>query len=319
MIFSCERDVEPHASQGGIEDRVIGRAFECVAQRDDRQVRAPGPRLGKRHGDLSLDMIAIEARNGLELRQLVGAAAGARMELGQFLSRGDEVGRERHRLFKRLLRLGHSALVAECQAEHVIRVRHPLVESNRLPRGHERGIEVAVAIPRERQLVGHARRSLVQLQAGFIHFSSDAEPLALVHHVAELIERTRGRRIESGSRPEIADGLVDFASSLIRFAAAQVRQHRIGTQRHRAAIGLERHVGLIVAERRIAPSQERAVIALAGGSVVGDGGAHRGHNDQERHQQRALHRAAMVTGLSGRAPGQVPFGTFRVFRGLNWL
>ena len=118
----------------------------------------------------------------------------------------------------------------------------------------------------------------------------------MVHDVAELVERPRRGWIERGRGAKVARRLLDLAAPLIRFGSAQMRQHRIGTQRHGAAVRFNGQVGLVAAQRGVAACQRRAVIALPGRRVIGHGRRDSGEDDQNCHEQGTLHGDHIVTG-----------------------
>ena len=92
--------LQPHLAERVINPRVFGRAFERGAERDNGRLRMARPRFGERDHHLALDTVAIESGEHLELIQDVGPACPATVEVRQFLARGDEPGRHRHRLLE---------------------------------------------------------------------------------------------------------------------------------------------------------------------------------------------------------------------------
>ena len=74
----------------------------------------------------------------------------------------------------------------------------------------------------------------------------------------------------AAARAEVARGLVELArAALVGLAAPQVGQHRVGTERDGAAVGLDGAEGLVVAQGGVAARQQGAVVALPGGGLVG--------------------------------------------------
>ena len=76
--------------------------------------------------------------------------------------------------------------------------------------------------------------------------------LQLVEGVAKLFASTGGGEVEGGGVAEVADGGFEVAAALIRFAAAQPRQHGVGPKRDGAAVGLDggKRSGRSAARRR---------------------------------------------------------------------
>ncbi len=66
-------------------------------------------------------------------------------------------------------------------------------------------------------------------------------------------------------------------------------EHRVGPQRDGAAVGLDRAKRLLIAQRGVAPGDERPVIALPRGLEVGHGPGHRDGGQNGHHNQGALH------------------------------
>ncbi len=90
------------------------------------------PRVGEPDGHLPLDVIAVETGEHLQLFEFVGATARAAVEIGELFARRDQAGLEGDRLFLRPRRVGDALLLAQAQAEQVVRVGHAVVQANRL-------------------------------------------------------------------------------------------------------------------------------------------------------------------------------------------
>ena len=75
--------------------------------------------------------------------------------------------------------------------------------------------------------------------------------------------------------------------ALVGLAAPEVGEHRVGPQGDGAAVGLDRAERLVVAQRGVAAGQQRAVVALPGGGLVGDGAADGGQASSATSDQSA--------------------------------
>ena len=217
--------------------------------------------------DLPLDVIAIEPGEHLQLLELVAAAAERAVEVRELFARGDEARRQRgDRLLEGALRLGRPALVAKTECPQVVGIGHLVVESRRRgASGDQRGVEIAVAIARQRQLVADARRGRSSSRSALlVDLGGAREALQLVADVAQFLERARGHRVEDRGRPEVAGRGFEVAAPLIGLAAPQVGEHRVGPQRDGAAVGLDGGKRLLVAQGRVAAARAGAVVAVAG-------------------------------------------------------
>ena len=207
--------------------------------------------------------------------------------------------------FEGLLRFGRPRAVAKAQPQQVVRLGGAVVQAHGPGRRGDRGVELAGAIARQRQLVADARRAVVQRERAFVRLGRAPVPLHLIQHVAEPFERARGRRIERRRFAKIVRGGVEIAAPLVGFAAPEPREHRIGAQRHGAAVGFDRAERLVVGERRIAAGEQLLVFPVAGDRLVDDDGADRGDRQDDHEQEGTAH------------PAGYRIGTFRPLRCLN--
>src|SRR3989442_4440182 len=238
---------------------------------------------------LPLDVLAIEASKYLQLLELVSTPAKAAVQIRELVAGGNEAWRQEHRSFKRLFRVGVLPFLAQAQPQQVVRVGGAVVEPDGLRQRRDRAVDVSVAVAGKRQLEAHPPRVIVELQAAFVGLARASKTLQLVHHVAQLVEWTRGRRVERGGHPEIAGGGVEIATPLIGFAAPQMRQHRVGAQPDGAAEGLNRPKRLLVTERRVAAREERAVVPIPRSRLVGDRPGDAGDREHDHYHNRTFH------------------------------
>ena len=98
----------------------------------------------------------------------------------------------------------------------------------------------------------------------------------------------------AAARPEVARRRFEVAAALIGLAAAQVGEHRVGTQGDGAAVGLDGAEGLVVAQGGVAAGEQRAVVALAGGRLVGERAADGGQREHGHREDRALHERSIL-------------------------
>ena len=187
----------------------------------------------------------------------------------ELLAGGDEGRRDRRRLLEGRGGIDRLLLVPEAHPDQVVRVGQVLVETDRLARRRERLIDLARLVPREGELERHARRQAVDGQTTFVGFCRSQIPAALIEDVAERLERAGGRRVEVGSAAEIAGRGFELVAALIRLAAPQVREHRIRAQGDGAAVRLDRAEGLVVRQGAARLGEQRPVVALPGGRLVG--------------------------------------------------
>ena len=61
------RPIEPHLAERAVDERLAGRALERAAKRQHRHLLVAGARLRQAERDLTLDVVAIEARDHLQL------------------------------------------------------------------------------------------------------------------------------------------------------------------------------------------------------------------------------------------------------------
>lgn len=227
--------------------------------------------------DLPCNAIAVERGEHLQLLELIAAAVGGTVEVGELFAGRDHPRRERDGAFDRAQRLGVAPLLAQAQADEVVRVGHAIVETDGFVQRRQRRVDGAAAITGHRHLVVDARRPVVEADRAIVGVRGAIVALELVEHVAERLERPGGGRVERRGLPEVAGGRVEvaaLAASLVRLPATQVSEHRVGTQGDRAAVGFNRAERLVVVQRRVAVGQQGAVIALPGGGLVGEGRAH---------------------------------------------
>ena len=268
---------------------MIRRSLERVAKGEHGQIGVSSARMRQADRHLPLDVLAIETRKYLQLLELVRTPAEAAVQIRELVAGGNEARGQGNRFFQRLFRVGVPPLLAQAQPEQVVRVGGAVVEPDGLRQRRQRAVDVSVAVAGERQLEAHERRAIVELQAAFVGLARASKSLQLVHHVAQLVEWTRGRRVERGGHAEIAGGGLEIATALIGFAAPQMRQHRIGAQRDRAAEGFNRTKRLLVAERRVAAREERAIVPIPRGRLVGDRPGDAGDREHDHHRNRTFH------------------------------
>ncbi len=249
----------------------------------------PRARVGEPDRHLPLDVIAVERREHLQLLELFRPAADGAVQVGELLARGNEPRRERDRMLERFLRRPELTLFAQAEAEQVLRLRQAIVETHRLPDRRQRGVEIAVAIARERELVGDIRRAVVHPQAVGVGVGRVSEALPLVEDIAQLVERADGARVDRRRRPEIEPGALELAAALVGFAAPQVGEHRVGPERDGPAVGFERAKRLLVAQRGVAAGEEHPVVAIARRRLVGERGAHGGRDQHGDNDQPPFH------------------------------
>ncbi|OLB62905.1 MAG: hypothetical protein AUI11_03710 [Acidobacteria bacterium 13_2_20CM_2_66_4] len=73
-----------------------------------------------------------------------------------------------------------------------------------------------------------------------------------------------------------------------------MREHRVGSQRHGAAVGFDGRERLIVAQRGVAACEERPVVALPRRRLVGDGGGDRGECQDDDDDDRAFQNGCIL-------------------------
>ena len=240
--------------------------------------------------------------------ELLCSAVGRAIEVGEFLPRLDEAGRQRHGLFKGMERIGYPTLFAQAHAEQAVGVGHVVVETHDLVERRQRLVDTALAKPREGQLVADAGRPVVQAEAALVGLGGGGVALQLVQHVSEFLERTCRRRVEVAGCPEVAGGRVQVAAAtaaLVCLAAAQRSQHGIGTKLDGPAVRLDRGEGLVVLERGISPGEGHAVVPLPGGGLVGRGSSRSGEQQHgedgkgARHEDRCWNRLQELSRADG--------------------
>ncbi len=128
----------------------------------------------------------------MQLFQFVGGASQGAIELGELLSSRNHRRRPRDRGFKRFDRLGKPPLVAQAETEQVVGVRQSIAEAEGLRERRERGIDVAIAVTREREPVRHVLGPVVEVEAALVHVGGALETLPAVEDIAEGFERPRG-------------------------------------------------------------------------------------------------------------------------------
>ena len=225
--------LQPDLTERAVDQRVVRVAFQGGAERQDREVPVAGARMGQADGHVALDVVAIEARQDLQLLQLVAVAAGAGVDVGELLACRDHPRRDCDGLLEGAGGFRRAAFVAKAQAEQVVDVRDLVVEAHGLCDGGQCTVHVAVAVAGQSQLMEHACRALVELQTPLVGFRGAIVPLKLVLDVAQLFERTGGGRVERRGRSKVARGGVKvftIAEAAIRLAAAEIREHGVGPQ-----------------------------------------------------------------------------------------
>ncbi len=296
--------LEPDAPERLVHEGLVWRALQGGPERDHSRLSVPGPGLGQPYSDLTLDVIAVESRDDLQLVEFVGAAVLRGGQVCQLLACGNETRRNGDGLFECVLRLDHPRSVAKTQTQQVIRLGRAVVQAHGPGRRGDRRIEFACAITRQRQFVADARRAVVERERAFVGLGRTLVSLHLVEHVAEPFERARSGRIEGRRFAKVVRSRVEIAAPLVRFAAAEPREHRIGAQSYGAGVRLDRAEGLVVGERGIPAGQELLVRPVAGDRLVHDDAGRRDRQDDDK-EKRTTH------------PARYGIGTFRLRRCLN--
>ena len=85
-----------------VDLRLVRAALERAAQRQHGEIPVAGARLGQADGDLSRDVIAIEAGDHLQLIELLGVAVERAVEIRELLARRHQAGRQRDGRLERL-------------------------------------------------------------------------------------------------------------------------------------------------------------------------------------------------------------------------
>ena len=225
----------------------------------------PRARVRQADGDLPLDVIAVEAGEHLQLLELVGAPIDGAVQVRELFARRNEPGRARRRVRRRAAPppsgpsragTGRGGSARRPSSSSSLTASFSAVSA---------GIDGAVAITGERELVGDARRSIVEPHAAGVGVGGAVVALQLVEHVAERFERPGRGRVERGGAAEVARGRVEVAAvaaPLVGLAAPQVGEHRVGPEGDGAAVGLDGAEGLVVAQGGVAARQQGAVVAL---------------------------------------------------------
>jgi hypothetical protein len=174
-------------------------------------------------------------------------------------------------------------------------VGETFIEAKRVGEGRDRAGGVAVAITRERQLVAHARRAVVEPDGALVG-RDRAGMLQLEEDVAKRFERLDGRRVEAGGGAEVARRgleIAAIAASMVGLAAAEIGEHRGRPQGDRTAVGLDRVEGLIVPQGVVAAGQKHAVITL-GHRLIGGRPGDEGQRQHGQGEDGALHDAPIL-------------------------
>ena len=181
----------------------------------------------------------------LQLFELVGASIERSVDVGQFFARGNERRRQRHGPLEGLQRLGALSLLAQAEAEQVVRVGQPSSSRTAWSRAIARRRD-PVAVAGEGQLVGDPRRAIVETQCAHRRRRSRGRTAEAGTSTSPSSSSGRGDdRIEGRGRAEVARRRVEVAAPPVGFAAPQVGEHRVGTKRDGAAIGLDRAERLV--------------------------------------------------------------------------
>ncbi len=219
--------------------------------------------------DLTLDTIAVERGQHLQLGDLVRAAIERAVGVGELLARQHGDRRERNRPFECVERLTEVVLVPQAHPAQVVRVRELVVQLDRLVERRQRAIEIAKAIAGESELVGNLGRPVVEVQARLVLLGGGFEPLAPVLDVSEILERARGGGVDGGSLDEVVGGGVEVGPLQIGFPAPEVREHRVRSKGDGGGISLQGIERLAVTQGRIPAAELQPVVAFAGGRLVG--------------------------------------------------
>jgi hypothetical protein len=153
-------------------------------------------------------------------------------------------------------------------------------------------------------LMSPSRGAVVEAHVPLVGLGGAGVALALVQDVAQLFERTGGGRVEGGGLPEIARGEVEVApigAPLVGFGPPQIGEHGVGPQGNRAAVGFDGRIRLILAESLVAPRQQRPILALMGGRLVGHGRAAADQRQKCQDEDRPFHGGSILPACSERA------------------
>ena len=162
----------------------------------------------------------------------------------------------------------------------------------------QRGVDIAAAIAGERQLVADARGAVVEPQIA--RRSRRRGRTAAAGSGRRPAPRADASRSGRGPRPvgNRARQPRVRPRALIGLAAPQVGEHRVRPQRDGAAVGLDRAERLVVAQGGVAPGQQGAVVALAGGRLIGQPTAANGQTTRTARPERAPHGWVILPGLA---------------------
>src|SRR5947208_7155281 len=114
-----QRLVDTHMAKLAVDKRLTRCALQRDAQREHRHFLVAGARLRQAERHLTLDVLAIEAGDHLQLLDFFVMTPRRSVEVRKLLARGDVSGRERDGLFKRQDGIADPMLVAETEAKEI--------------------------------------------------------------------------------------------------------------------------------------------------------------------------------------------------------
>ncbi len=255
-IVACLRDFQPHTSQRDVGVWVIGIALRGAPERQHGVLGMPGARVGEAQRDLAR-RAGIEGAQRVELGQpAVGPAQGA-IKIRQFLVRVQQRGLQLDRPLEgrpgRVEVLG----VALAQPKEVVRLRRVIVDRQGALERVDGLDGMPVVVLRERELVQHAGRTVIQPDEVLKPVGGGAVAVRRIREVrvAQLLERAGRGRVDVRRPPEVPDRRHELPPAAVGLPALQIPDHRVVFEGNGTAEGLD-------GGARIVPGQ--------GGIPVGD-------------------------------------------------
>jgi hypothetical protein len=146
-------EIQPDAAKRRIGQRLAFGRHDGRAQRQDGRVAAAVPGHGEAQCDATLDAVAVELSEALQLSDFVVPATERGIGVGQFFVRRQQAGGFGNGPLECRRRLLWTPPLSQADAHQMVRRRHLGVEAKRqLERGHG-AVEVAGAVAGERRLV----------------------------------------------------------------------------------------------------------------------------------------------------------------------